>query len=93
MAQKSKRLEKIAKNPRAVRFSDLVRVAEEYGATAREGKGSHFVLSWEGKFPIIVPRPHGNSGNVGVPYVRAVLERIEEIRFEESLDSGPDEKE
>lgn len=88
MARESKRLEKIRQNPKTVRFAELRRVAEEFGAEDRKAKGSHVQLAWKDRFPITVPKPHRGKSYVNVVYVRKVLARIDEIEFEAALDQG-----
>ncbi len=74
MARQDKLRDKIAQNPKHVRFTDLDRLLRDYGFAVRQPRGgsSHYVYT-RGAIRITVPyhRPH-----VKEHYVREVLKLL-----------------
>lgn len=71
--------QRIARNPKNVRFADLDRLLRGYGFDGRPGKGSHYYYR-RGNQRITVPfrRPH-----VLPTYVKLALKAIEQAEQEE----------
>lgn len=87
--RRQKRRQKIAKNPKNVRFEDLRLLLEDYGFELNRTKGSHHsFLGYIGdkKTTIVIPyhRP------LKEPYVKKVLSVLDEI---EALDMTDDVEE
>jgi predicted RNA binding protein YcfA (HicA-like mRNA interferase family) len=83
--RRQKRRQKIAQNPRNVRFEALQRLLEDYGFELRHSKGSHhsFVgYVGEQKVSVVVPyrRP------LKEVYVKKVLDILDEIEPLDEVD-------
>ncbi len=69
----SKRLAKAKRNPRDIRFDELLALYREFGFAIREGKGSHYVVSRRS-----IIRTLKRSDPVKPEYVKQAVEAIEE---------------
>ena len=77
MATRDKRLAKIRRNPRTVRFAQMRVVLEDFGFVARRGNGDHVVFSHPllaDVLPIPEKRPY-----ILAPYVKDALALIDRL--------------
>ena len=77
VSSKKKRLEKIKRNPKGVKFRDLVLLLKSFGFTLERVSGSHHIFThpaWDGILNI------QNRGGEAKPYqVRQAIKAIEEV--------------
>lgn len=94
MTRRQKRRQKIAQNPKNVRFEDLRRLLEDYGFELKRTKGSHhsFVgYIGDEKTTIVIPfrRP---LQQVYVEKVLNILDEIEPLESDESEEGEDDDE-
>lgn len=94
MTRRQKRRQKIAQNPKNVRFEDLRRLLEDYGFEVKRTKGSHnsFVgYVGDEKTTIVIPfrRP---LQQVYVEKVLSILDEIEPMESDEAEESEDDDE-
>jgi predicted RNA binding protein YcfA (HicA-like mRNA interferase family) len=94
MTRRQKRRQKIAQNPKNVRFEDLRRLLEDYGFELKRTKGSHnsFVgYVGDEKTTIVIPfrRP---LQQVYVEKVLSILDEIEPMESDEAEESEDDDE-
>ena len=86
MSKKKKRLLRMRRNKKNVRFDDLISVLEDHGFAVRQGKGSHVMaerLTDEGTISIALVKPH-QSKFVKVAYVKLALKEIDNVLAEQA---------
>jgi predicted RNA binding protein YcfA (HicA-like mRNA interferase family) len=69
-------------NPLAVRFTDLIKILENYGYDIREAKGSHYFVRIEIEgytWKSTIVRPHGKKKSVDPRSTKLLLKQFEEI--------------
>jgi predicted RNA binding protein YcfA (HicA-like mRNA interferase family) len=75
--QKLKR--KLRRNPRGIRFGELVRVLESLGYQEARSSGSHHIFRPAGQGPsILVVKPHGGRTLCAMVDVEKVIALLEE---------------
>ncbi len=94
MTRRQKRRQKIAQNPKNVRFEDLRRLLEDYGFELKRTKGSHnSFVSYiaDEKTTIVIPfrRP---LQQVYVEKVLNILDEIEPLESDEPNESEDDDE-
>jgi hypothetical protein len=79
MAQINDYVATMRRNPRNVRFADLVKVCNHYFGEARQNKTSHLVYKtpWAGNPRVNIQE--GKNGKAKAYQVRQVLEAIENL--------------
>ena len=72
-------LKRIRRNPRNVRFSDLLRVCDHYFGPARQGRGSHRVYRtpWPGDPRINIQNDKGMAKAYQVKQVLMAIDKLE----------------
>ena len=81
--QREKLLARIKRNPKNVRFDDLIKLYEMFGFKVIEPRrGSHYVCELD-EYTISLPRPH--KKHVGIRYVKMAILVFEEIKYKEEL--------
>ena len=86
MSKKAKRLSRIRRNKKTVRYDDLISVLEYHGFTIRPAKGSHIVakrVSDERTISITIVKPH-QSKFVKAAYVTLALKEIDNVLAEQA---------
>ncbi len=70
---------KLARNPKSIRFSELVRVLRDLGYLESGGRGSHHVFRPKDTGPsILIVKPHGGRSFCSVVDVNKVVALLEE---------------
>ncbi len=76
MGKRKKFIEFIQRNPRKVRFDELISLLEYYGFTVEMNGTSHAKIKQEGYKTFVIPRPHGKESYIKEPYVKEAIEAI-----------------
>ncbi len=76
MSRIEKLVQRMAANPRNVRFAEARRVLEAYNWAVDNTVGSHYTFLKEGKRLVLI-RPHGGRNTLHPKDVKRVLEAIE----------------
>ncbi len=81
MTKREKRIEKIRRNPKNVRFEDLDQVLQDYGFERRQPRSgsSHYVYVW-GEHQLTVPR---RRPFLKAHYIREVVKFLDQIEGEQ----------
>ena len=78
MSSKLKRLEKIKRNPKGVKFREIVSLLKAFGVVLERVSGSHYIFThpaWDGILNI------QNQGGEAKPYqIRQAIKAIEEVQ-------------
>ena len=80
MGTTDKILERMRREPNGVRFSDLVRVCEEYFGKPRQSGGSHkiFKTPWPGDPRVNIQDDHGRAKTYQVRQVLLAIEKLKQ---------------
>jgi len=94
MTRRQKRRQKIAQNPKNVRFEDLRRLLEDYGFELKRTKGSHnsFVGYVGDEKTTIVITFRRALQQVYVEKVLSILDEIEPMESDEAEESEDDDE-
>ena len=95
MSKKKKRLLRMRRNKKNVRFDELISVLEDHGFSVRYGKGSHVIAKCPmntGTLKVTFVKPH-TSKFVKANYVISVLKVIDKIMAEQASEDEDDGRE
>ena len=81
MANFDQRIEQMRNNPKNIRFSDLVKVCEQYFGEPRQTGGSHTVFKtpWQGDPRINLQDDGGKAKPYQVKQVLAALDKLKAL--------------
>lgn len=80
--KREKRLARIKKNLKNVRFDDLIKLYEMFGFEVKPKRGSHYICVLN-KYVRTLPKPHKNKKHVNEAYVKEAISVFEEIKDNE----------
>lgn len=83
MSRLKKLKQKLANNPRGIRYEELVRVLQDLGYIEARSRGSHHVFRPSGSGPsLLVVKPHSGRPFCSEVDVRKVIALLEEVQDE-----------